>query len=165
MNGDAKLWDEFAAHMRNAKSPGEHNRYMMALSDFRDPALLERTLKLALTDDIRSQDAPRLISSVMRNPAGHQLGWDFVQTNWPQIKAKSSVWSAASFVGATSSFCNANAAPEVQQFFESAHLPGAQRTLRQSLERISECSQFRQAQEPAVAQFLRGAAAHKATLH
>jgi aminopeptidase N/puromycin-sensitive aminopeptidase len=153
-NGDAKLYDQFVAQMRQAKSPGEHNRYMYALTRFRDPALLEKTLKLAMSDDIRSQDAPRLIAGVLRNPAGRQLGWQFVRTDWPQIKAKSSVWSAAAIVYGTSSFCDASVAPQIQQFFQSANLPGAERTLRQSVERISDCSQFRQTQEPALAKFL-----------
>jgi aminopeptidase N/puromycin-sensitive aminopeptidase len=152
--GDAKLYDEFVTHMREAKSPGEHNRYMRALTQFRDPTLLERTLKLALSDDIRSQDAPRLIMGVLRNPAGRQLGWQFVRTEWPQIKAKSSVWSAAAIVAGTASFCDANVAPQIQQFFQSVNLPAAERTLRQSVERISDCSQFRQTQEPALAKFL-----------
>jgi aminopeptidase N/puromycin-sensitive aminopeptidase len=156
-NGDAKLYDEYLAQMRGAKSPGEHNRFMRALTDFRDPALLERTLKLSLADDIRSQDTPYLILGVMFNPQGRKLAWDFVRTNWQQIKTKSSVWSAAAIVQGTSSFCDAQMVPEVEQFFETAKLPGAERTLRQSLERISECSQFRQAQQPVLAQFLQSA--------
>jgi aminopeptidase N len=162
--GDAQLYDAFLNHMREAKSPGEHNRYMAALADFHDPALLERTLKLTLTDDVRSQDAARLIVNVMRNPAGRQLAWQFVKADWPQIKAKSSVWSAASIVFGASSFCDPQAASEVQQFFGSAQLPGAKRTLRQSVERISECSHFRQAQEPVLAKFLRSAGGEQQSL-
>jgi len=153
-NGDAKLYDEFVKQMETAKSPGEHNRFMHVLSEFNDPALLDRTLKLALTDEVRSQDAPRVITNVMNNPVGHQLAWKFVRDNWPAIKAKSSVWSAAAFVRTTAAFCDAQIAPEVQQFFQTAQLPGSERALRQSLERLNECSQFRQAQQPALAKYL-----------
>ena len=153
-NGDPKLYDEFVKQMEAAKSPGEHNRYMRALSEFRDPALLQRTLKLATTDEIRSQDAPRVITGVMRNPAGRELAWQFVRSNWDAVKKKSSVWSAATFVNAAAVLCESQKSGEIQQFFQTAQLPGAERTLRQSVERNDECSQFRQTQQPALANYL-----------
>jgi aminopeptidase N len=153
-NGDARIYDEYVREMQTAKSPGEHQRFLRALTEFSAPELLDRSLKLSLTDEVRSQDSPWLIVGVMFNPNGRQLAWDFVRSNWAQIKAKSSVWSAAGIVNATSSFCDASIVPAVQQFFQQANLPGTERTLRQSVERINECSQFRQAQQPALAKFL-----------
>jgi aminopeptidase N/puromycin-sensitive aminopeptidase len=153
-NGDAKLYEQYLAQMKEAKSPGEHSRFMRALSEFGDPSLLERTLKLSLTDDIRSQDTPRLIMLVMLNRVGQQPAWQFVQANWPQIKAKSSVWSAAYIVRATATLCDSRAVPQVQQFFQTVQLPGSERSLRQTTERLNECSEFKQAQQPALAKFL-----------
>ena len=53
--------------------------------EFSDPKLLQRTLDFAVSPDVRSQDALRLISNVMHNPAGEKLAWDFIQSHWDAV--------------------------------------------------------------------------------
>jgi aminopeptidase N/puromycin-sensitive aminopeptidase len=162
-NGDAKLWDAFHTHMQQAKTPGEHYNYLTALERFRDPALLERTLQLAMSDEVRSQDTPRVIGNVMRNGAGGKIAWEFVRTNFQQIKAKSSVWSAAFMLFSAGNLCSTQANEELQQFYQQVHLPAAERGVKQAVERNADCARFRDKQQPALAQFLQKNAGGTAT--
>ena len=50
-------------------------RYLLALAATPDPDLLARTLDMALSDEVRTQDAPFLVAGVMSNRAGGALAW------------------------------------------------------------------------------------------
>jgi hypothetical protein len=43
---------------------------------------------------------------------------------------------------------------DVKQFFASQHAPGAERTMQQSLERMNNCIEFKQLQEPLMQKWL-----------
>ena len=65
---------------------------MTALGRAADPALLQRTLGLVLSDKIRMQDAMIPIGAVASNAgdAGRDLAWRFVKENWDVLFAKAS---------------------------------------------------------------------------
>src|SRR5206468_7202570 len=56
MHGDAKLFDALAAAATRAGSPEDRYRFLNALGDFREPALIDRALRQSLSSDMRSQD-------------------------------------------------------------------------------------------------------------
>src|SRR5581483_3961218 len=55
--GGESEYAEFVARFHAAKSPQEEQRYLYALTGFRQPELLARTLEKAVSGDIRTQDA------------------------------------------------------------------------------------------------------------
>jgi len=63
--GDAARYEEFLTRFHKASTPQEERRYLFSLAAFRIPELLERTLAKTLTDEIRTQDAPFLVSSLL----------------------------------------------------------------------------------------------------
>ena len=65
---------------------------MTALGRATDPALLQRTLNLVLSDKIRMQDAMIPIGAVASNTgdAGRDLAWRFVKENWDALFGKAS---------------------------------------------------------------------------
>ena len=76
LKGDRKLYDEYKAQAEKAASPQEHNRFLYALPAFRDRSLIERTLEYAASSDVRVSDAPELIGSLLKNPAGQEAAWE-----------------------------------------------------------------------------------------
>ena len=80
LNGDSAFYDRVMAATKNPKSPELYYTYLFTLPRFSDPKLLQRTLDFAISPDVRSQDALRVITSVMRNPAGRDLAWDFIRS-------------------------------------------------------------------------------------
>jgi puromycin-sensitive aminopeptidase len=80
--GDAKRYDEFLAAFRSAKTPQDEQRYLYALAGFRDPSLLRQTLERAINGEIRTQDAPFVVRSMLMSVYARELAWDFVKRQW-----------------------------------------------------------------------------------
>src|SRR5262249_9020651 len=73
---------EFRERFKSARTPQEEPGYLSALAGFRRPELLSRTLEMTLNGEIRSQDAPYVIRSLLGSVYGRGLAWDFVKGNW-----------------------------------------------------------------------------------
>ncbi len=83
--GDQTRYEEFLDRFRKASTPQEERRYLFSLATFRTPELLERTLAKTLTDEIRTQDAPFLVSALLHNVYIREKAWEFVKTNWDRM--------------------------------------------------------------------------------
>src|ERR1035441_8188121 len=104
-------------------------------------------LNFAISPDVRSQDALGLVTSVMGNPAGEQLAWDFIRQRWAEIEKAGGPFASAQVVGATSVFCDAGMRDQVTEFFYAHKVAAAERTYKQSIERINNCVDLKSQQE------------------
>jgi aminopeptidase N/puromycin-sensitive aminopeptidase len=154
LNGDSEFYDKMMAGLKNPKSPEEYYMYFYTLPAFTDPKLLQRTLDFAISPDVRSQDALSLITNVLGNPAGEKLAWDFIQAHWDAIAKAGGPFASAQVVGATSVFCDAGMRDQVTQFFSAHKVEAAERTYKQSIERINNCVDLKSQQETQLASWL-----------
>jgi len=154
LNGDAGLYDRIMAALKHPQSPEEYYIYLFTLPRFGDQKLLQRTLDFAISPEVRSQDALGVVTSVMRNPAGQKLAWDFVRQHWPEIEKAGGPFASAEVVGATSVFCDTGSRDQVTEFFSAHKVAAAERTYRQSIERINSCVDLKSQQEPQLASWL-----------
>lgn len=152
--GDAALYDQIFGHLKTAKSPEEYYIYLQTLSEFTDPSLLDRTLQYALSSEVRSQDTLGLIAGVMENRAGERLAWDFVKGHWADIEKVGGGFTSGEIVAATGSFCDPEMRGQVKDFFSTHKVPTAERTLKQSLERINYCMDLKSQQQTQLASWL-----------
>jgi puromycin-sensitive aminopeptidase len=83
--GDEKRFEEFLKEYKEATSPQEEDRYMYSLAVFRDAKLLSRTLEKSINGEVRTQNAPYLLRSVMMNTEGRDVAWKFAKDNWDKI--------------------------------------------------------------------------------
>jgi aminopeptidase N len=154
VNGDQAFYDKLMAMLKNAKAPEEYYIALFTLPQFGDPKLLQNTLDYAISPEVRSQDAVSLISSVMQNPVGEKLAWDFVLTHWDAVQKVGGPFASGQIVGATSSFCDAHMRDQVADFYAAHKIEAAERTYRQSIERINNCVDLKSQQEPKLAAWL-----------
>ncbi|MGA7925556.1 MAG: M1 family metallopeptidase [Candidatus Sulfotelmatobacter sp.] len=154
LNGNEAFYDRVMTALKSPKSPEEYYMYLFALPQFGDPKLLQRTLEYAISPDVRSQDALGVVSSVMQNPAGEKLAWDFILAHWDAVQKVGGPFASAEVVGATSSFCDAQMRDQVVDFFAAHKIEAAERTYRQSIERINNCVDLKSQQEPQLAGWL-----------
>jgi len=154
LNGGEDFYDRLMTALKNPKSPEEFYMYLFTLPQFSDPKLLQRTLDYALSPDVRSQDALGVISSVMSNPEGQKLAWDFVLAHWDAVQKVGGPFASGRIVGSTSSFCDAHMRDQVVEFFAAHKVEAAERTYRQSIERINNCVDLKSRQEPQLASWL-----------
>ena len=153
-NGDQVLYDRIMADLKAAKTPETYFADISALRRFNDPTLVEKTLEFAISPQMRSQDAPYLISSMMQNPATAKQAWTFVQTRWTTIENLGGAFAGGTIVQATGSFCDPAMRDEVQTFFASHPAPAAERSLKQSVEQMNYCVDLKTQQGPRLASWL-----------
>jgi len=91
---------------------------------------------------------------VLANPDGQKLGWDFIRQHWTEIEKSGGPFASAQVVGATSGFCDAGMRDQVSEFYSAHKIAAAERTYRQSIERINNCIDLKSQQEPQLASWL-----------
>src|SRR5215469_13795350 len=154
LSGDAEFYDKLMAAMKSPKSPEEYYAYFFTLPQFTDPKLLRRTLDFAISPDVRSQDALQLVTGVLANPDGQKLAWNFIRDHWSELEKAGGPFASAQVVGATSTFCDAGLRDQVTEFFNAHKVAAAERTYKQSIERINDCVALKSQQEPQLASWL-----------
>jgi aminopeptidase N len=145
--GDAALFDEYLAALQHMQSPEQFYNVGYALVEFRDPHLVERTLQLAVSPYIRNQDAPHVIAGLLGKPSSQAVAWQWIKTHWPDVEKKITMSSGGDIIGAMRSACDTATRDDVQQFFTEHKIPSAERTLRQTVERINACISYRHQQQ------------------
>ncbi len=154
-HGDAALFEALLAASSRASSPTERYRYLYALAQFREPALIDRALALSLTPRLRSQDTATFFARFLNEETARPRTWAFVKTHWTEVQPKIAIFEGeTTVVSALGAFCDAGARGDIASFFERHPLPAAARTLTQTLERIDNCVTLRSAQTPSVTAFL-----------
>ena len=128
------LWDL----ERKADLQEEKIRLLLALSRFNQAELLQETLRRTLTDDVRSQDTISVVTAVAANLKGRQPAWQFVQDNWDEFDRRygSGGFGIMRLVTVCGNFVDASRIEEAENFFREHPAPAAERTIRQSLERV-----------------------------
>lgn len=154
-NGDAALFEQYVNAMSGMSSPEQFYVVAGALSRFRDPKLVERVLESSVSDAVRNQDAASLIASVLRVRENQPVAWAWVKAHWPEVEKKITMSSGSTIVSATNRFCEADVRNDVEQFFTVHHVPSADRTLKQSVERMNTCIRFRESQQKNLAVWLK----------
>jgi aminopeptidase N len=154
-DGDAALYDAFLAKRAAAKAPEDRDRFLLALGRFTDPALVKRTVDLAVSDAVRMQDAASLLAVALGGPAGRDRVWPLVRDRWSAVSAHIDPFvGLASVVSALGSFCDAGVAGEIEQFFKTHEVKGAERTVQQSLEQVKSCAALKASQGPKLTEWL-----------
>jgi aminopeptidase N len=154
-HGDAALYDAFLQKMKSASSPQDYYRYFRALAQFRDPALLKRTLEWSLGPDVRNQDLS-IILRVLNNPYGQRIAWDFIRERYGDIqkKAGQSIVGAQAAYLAAGALCDAKSRAEAESFLAQHRVEGMDRVGRQQMERMDQCIDLRQREEPNLTKYL-----------
>jgi puromycin-sensitive aminopeptidase len=152
--GDAALHRRFAAAMRDASTPQEARRFLLALGAFREPRLVGRSLELALTQAVATQDVVPLLARMLANPAAREATWDFVQARWPRLRRRMPPLLASRLVESTWRLLEPGHRRAVARFFAANPLPSGERALRQALERFDWYRRFRRPAAQALARWL-----------
>jgi len=134
--GDATRYDEFNERFRTAATPQEERRYLFSLASFQPKALLERTLARTISGEIRTQDAPFLISAILGNVFGRELAWAFVKTNWEKMDQLFPKQGLRRMCGGIVSLATPELERDVRDFFLTRKIDLGGKTLDQNLEQL-----------------------------
>jgi hypothetical protein len=159
-HGNEQLYDQYVAHMQAAKTPSVYYAYFEALSGFTAPQLVQRTLDLALSSEVRSQDMEGPFFDELANPASQRVAWEYVKAHYDQIiKSMPVEFDEAYIAQMVWGFCDAGMRDDAMTLL-SAKLAGhPQRLLNEAVDKINNCIAAKDTQAPQLAQWLRQNAA------
>ena len=133
--GDADDYEHMLARAMGGGTPQEQLRHLYALAEFDDAALMERTCELAVSDRVRTQNAPFLLRAAIGNRQhGHQA-WEYVRRNWPLLDERFPRNTMVRMVETVRTLDRPEDVVDVQGFFAEHPIPQGQKTLEQILER------------------------------
>ena len=128
-------WERIVERFRRADTPQEQIRHLYALGDVPDAELLQRTLELSLSGEVRTQNAPYLLGRCLRNRDHGALAWRFVRDHWEEMNRRFPVPSVIRMLEGVKALTSPDVAADVQAFFAEHDVPQSTRTLAQILER------------------------------
>ncbi|HEX2657607.1 MAG TPA: M1 family aminopeptidase [Polyangia bacterium] len=147
-HGDATLWQQLAAVVKDAPTPEARVVALSGLIAFEDRALLDRTLGLVLDGTIKAQDLRYVFPAVALRRATRDVALAWIQAHFDEVvpKIPSSVIN-----GVTASLggvCEASRVRALEAFFvaHTAELEGVAKDLRQSVEAALRCAALADAQ-------------------
>ncbi|HEY2459311.1 MAG TPA: M1 family metallopeptidase [Candidatus Acidoferrum sp.] len=153
-HGDTALYDEYLQHLKTAKTPEEYYNYLGALTLFSDPALLKRTMELALSPAIKNQDLGAFFGA-LGNYETQTVAWEQMKANFPAVLAKADASLGAGLTAAAGAFCDPTLRDDSQNFFAAQHLPGSERPLENAKDTVNACIELRSLQQPNLSAYLK----------
>ena len=133
--GGTDRYDRFVECFRTAPTPQEKLRYLYALADFRDEALMARTLEFLLGDEVKTQNAPFVLARCIANRDRGEQAWRFVREHWSLANAAFPDNSIVRMIDPVKTLIRGEQQADVAAFFAEHEIPQAAKTLQQVLER------------------------------
>jgi puromycin-sensitive aminopeptidase len=135
-SGGAAEYEEFTTTFKTAKTPQEETRYLFALAAFRPADLFERTLQLTLNGEVRTQNAPYLMRSILLNTEGRERAWAFLKANWDEMGRQYPDNSIVRMCEGIVSLVTPELEAEVIDFFAGHPVKQGGKTMQQHLEKL-----------------------------
>lgn len=142
--GDEARYEEFSERYRTAATPQEERRYLFSLAAFSHAPLLDRTLARTLNGEIRMQDAPFIVGSLLTNVYGREQAWEFVKANWDQMDKLFPKQGLRRMCGGIVGLTTPELEQDVQKFFHSRKIDLGGKVLDQYLEQLRVAVSFRE---------------------
>ncbi|HUF99747.1 MAG TPA: M1 family metallopeptidase [Ilumatobacter sp.] len=133
--GDATMYDRMLDRAINAETPQEQLRHLYALAEFDDAELMTRTCELALSDEVKTQNAPFLLRLCIANREHGEQAWKFVRQHWGDVNARFPRNTISRMVDTVKLLDRPTQVADVQGFFVEHPIEQAMQTMEQILER------------------------------
>ena len=159
--GGRAEYDEFFQAFKTAKTPQAEQRYLSALTGFRQPAEIQRALAMTVNGDARTQDAPFLVRQLLASVHSRELAWSFVKENWETMARQYPLTGLRRAYEGVTALATPEWETEVKEFFDSHQIKLGGKTLEQYLEQLRIAVVFRERERASLATYLsrRGAKA------
>ncbi len=140
-SGDAARYEEFKKKFNAPRTPQEEQRFLFALANFRDLDLLKKTMEMTLDGQVRTQNSPYLMHSLLLNPACRYQAWDFARAHWDEMIQKYPDNALPRMCEAVVGLLDRE--DEIKKFFGEHRVRLGGKIIDQHLERLSVAVGFR----------------------
>jgi puromycin-sensitive aminopeptidase len=139
---------------RNGQTPQEEQRFLYALADVRRPEQMQRVLDLAMTPEVRTQNAPFLIGACIANRENGALAWRLVHERWEEMNERFPSNSIVRMLHGIRSVSDPAMAADINGFVAEHPVPQGKQILRQHLERMQVSVALREREQTRLTAFL-----------
>jgi len=152
MYADEATWNKLRELGMKTTSSAEKQNYYDALAHARDPKLLQKTLAIAITDELPSSRAVFLVAKVGRQSEHPELAWPFARQNMKALLAKSDALGANSYAPSLFTFFSDRKRAEELKDYAKANLPASSaKEVAKAVEEVEFRSEFKQRLAPQIA--------------
>ena len=142
---DEPTWTKLHEAGLKTTSIEEKQDYYDALAFVADPKLAERTLQIALTDELPSSRASYLVPKVARDGGHPELVWRFAKTNMKQLLAKTDALGALSYAPSLFTFFSDPARiDELKAYAKTSLSPDSAKEIEKAVDEVSFRADFKQ---------------------
>jgi puromycin-sensitive aminopeptidase len=134
--GDEGRYHEFFERFRTARTPQEEQRYLYALTAFRQPRLVEQTLARTVNGEIRTQDAPFVVRTLLMLVHSREPAWDFVKKQWDTMDRLYPKHGLRRMAEGVIGLATPELEADVHRFFQERRVDLGGKTLEQYLEQL-----------------------------
>ena len=134
--GDETVYEQMLGGYRNAATPQDQLRHLYALAEFSAEGLLLRTCELAMSDEVKTQNAPFLLRASIANRRHGAAAWRFVRQHWDEANARFPSNTIVRMIDSVKLLTDESVAADVRAFFAEHPIEQAAKTLDQILERL-----------------------------
>ena len=156
--GNEGRYHEFVERFRTARTPQEEQRYLYALTAFRQPELVEQTLARTVDGEIRTQDAPFVVRSMLMLVHARERAWDFVKKQWDTMDRLYPKHGLRRMAEGVIGLATPELEADVHRFFQERRIDLGGKTLEQYLEQLRVAVALREREAAELSAFLAGAA-------
>ncbi|MBI4883545.1 MAG: M1 family metallopeptidase [Actinobacteria bacterium] len=128
-------YERYLTGFKTASTPQEELRFMYALAEFPREEQIQRTVALAFSGEIKTQNAPFLLNRCIANRRHGKLAWAEVRRNWEAANEKFPGNTIVRMIDSVKTLTDPATVADVQSFFSEHPIPQAVKTLDQVLER------------------------------
>lgn len=143
--GDHDIFDELTNMYINCDNSEEKVTLAAAITNFKQPELIDKALAFILTDNVRLQDVIYWVSYSLYNRYAKDKTWTWIQLNWQWLEHNLgddlSFYMLPRYVAAV--YSNSSFIEEFKQFFMSHMSDGFVRPLAQAVETITWQSEWK----------------------
>ncbi|PLB39847.1 M1 family metallopeptidase [Aspergillus candidus] len=138
-HGGAAEYDAVLDRFRHAPTSDEKTTALRCLGASEVPALIQRTLDLAMSDEVKNQDIYMPLGGLRSSTVGIDARWAWMKANWDALYQR--LPPGLGMLGTvvqltTASFCTEAQLKDVESFFANKDTKGFDRAVEQSLDAI-----------------------------
>ncbi len=151
--GDKALFDAMLEAARKASDASKRSRLLTPLGSFKDPTLVERALKIVLSDEFDLRDTRGIIPSAASRQSNHQRLWRFVTEHFDELaKRMTRTYLKYFLVSPSRLFCTQQGLHTAEAFYTKKlmNYPGTELRLRNQLDQIRLCIAYRKRHQASV---------------
>ena len=142
--GTTDLYDIFWDMHGKSDLQEEKVRLLYAMTQFRDPVLIQKTLDSSLSNKVRTHETISVIVQTSSTHDGRKLAWKFIKENWKELNRRygEGGFGLMYIIQSVSGFTDDESLSDIDEFFSLNPVPAAELALSQTKEKIKNNIQW-----------------------